>query len=142
MLKTKAETFEKFKNWKILVEKQTDRKLKCLRTDNGLEFLNYEFKSFCEKEGIKRHLTVKGTPQQNGLAERMNRTLLQRVRCMMSNANLPKDFWGQALTTTTYLINRCPSSAIDFKTPIERWTGHPPDLSNLKVFGCIAYVLS
>lgn len=139
MLKAKSETFTKFVEWKNLVERQTERKLKALRTDNGLEFLSSDFKTLCQREGIMRHLTVKGTPQQNGLAERMNRTILERVRCMLSNANLPKEFWGEAVTTAVYLINRCPSSAIEFKTPLEKWTGKPPNLENLKVFGCLAY---
>lgn len=111
---------KKFREWKTLVENQTGRKLKCLRTDNGLEFLSNEFKDYCIKNGIPRHLTVRGTPQQNGLAERMNRTILERIRCLLSNANLPKKFWGEALMTATYLINRSPSSAIFFKTPMEQ----------------------
>lgn len=119
--------------------KKTEKKLKCLRTDNGLEFLNHQFIQMCKREGIERHLTVSGTPQQNGLAERMKRTLLERVRCLLSNANLDKRFWGEAVMTAAYLINRCPSSAIDFKTPIEKWTGKAPDLSNLRLFGCVAY---
>ena len=72
------------------------------------------------------------TPQQNGLAERMNRTLLERVRCMMLEAGLPKKFWGEAVNTAAYLVNRCPSTALDFKTPEEVWTGHPPSFDNLR----------
>ncbi|GJZ43814.1 retrovirus-related pol polyprotein from transposon TNT 1-94, partial [Tanacetum coccineum] len=77
-LRHKNEAFSKFKEWKQLVENQTGRKLKKLRTDNGLEFCNQEFNNLCKESGIARHLTVAGTPQQNGLAERMNRTLLNK----------------------------------------------------------------
>ena len=87
-----------------------------------------------------RHKTMWMTPQQNGLVERMNRTILERVRSMLSNAKLPTSFWAEAVNTAVYLINRCPSSAIEFKTPMEKWSKHAPDLSNLKVFGCTSYV--
>ena len=73
-LKEKSQVFDTFKQWKKLIENQTGRKIKRLRTDNGLEFCNEEFNSFCKAEGIARHRTVVCTPQQNGVAERMNRT--------------------------------------------------------------------
>lgn len=85
-------------------------------------------------------MTVKHTPHQNGLAERMNRTPLERVRCMLLSAGLPKSLWGETMSTSGYLINRCPSTAINLKTPMEMWNGKPPDYSYLKVFGCLAYV--
>ena len=89
-LKNKSDTFLKFKEWKILVETQTGRKVKKLRTDNGLEFLSNDFNSFCQKESMATHRTVRYTPQQNGLAERMNKTILERVRCMLSSSRLSK----------------------------------------------------
>ena len=119
--------------------KSTLYKIKVLRTDNGLEFVSEQFNEFCRKIGIKRHKTVPHTPQQNGLVERMNRTILERVRCMLLSAGLPKAFWGEAANTTAYLINRCPSSALGFKTPMEAWSGEPPDYSKLKVFGSLAF---
>ncbi|PNX68564.1 putative gag-pol polyprotein, partial [Trifolium pratense] len=91
-----------------------------------------QFNEFCRKLGIKRHKTVTYTSQQNGLAERMNRTLLERVRCMLLGAGLPKSFWGEAVNIATYLINRCPLTGIDLKTPMEVWSGKPADYSNLK----------
>lgn len=139
ILKTKDEAFTKFKDWMQTVENKSDRRVKHLRTDNGLEYLSESFIELCKSKGITRHRTVAGTPQQNGLAERMNRTLLERVRCMILNANLSKTFWGEALSTACYLVNRCPSSAIDFKTPMELWSDAPADYSKLRVFGCLAY---
>ena len=131
--------FETFKKWKALVENQTGKKIKRLRTDNGLEFCGGDFNDFCADAGIVRHRTVRYTPQQNGVAERMNRTLLERARCMLSNAGMEKDFWAEAVNTSCYLVNRSPSTAIECKTPFEMWSGKPCDYSNLKVFGCPAY---
>ncbi|KAK0608121.1 hypothetical protein LWI29_025797 [Acer saccharum] len=88
LLKSKDQAFESFKAWKRLAENQTSKKLKVLRTDNGLEFCNMEFNSFCDDQGILRHRTVRHTPQQNGVAERMNRTILDKVRCLLIGSSL------------------------------------------------------
>ena len=77
MLKTKDHVFDTFKQWKVLIENQAGKKIKRLRTDNGLEFCSEEFGEFCKKHGIARHKTTTETPQQNGLAERYNRTILE-----------------------------------------------------------------
>ena len=117
MLKHKNEALEKFKEWITLMMNQTDRKIKRLRTDNGLEYYSGEFEVICKSKGIARHRTVTYTPQQNGLAERMNRTLIERVRYMLMNAGLSKGFWTEAVTIAAYLINRSPYSILGFKTP-------------------------
>ncbi|KAG8483133.1 hypothetical protein CXB51_022087 [Gossypium anomalum] len=115
-LKQKSDVFSAFKSWKIMIEKQTGKQIKYLRTDNGLEFCSDEFNRLCKSEGIVRHLTVRHTPQQNGVAERMNRTIMEKVQCMLSNANLPKSFWAEAAASTAcFLINRSPSVAIEKK---------------------------
>ena len=105
MLKSKEHVFEKFKNWKVFVEKQIGKTVKKLRTDNGLEFYNQVFDEFCANEGITRHKTVRMTPQQNGLAERMNRTLMDKVRCIMIQAKIPKNLWAEILNTACYLVH-------------------------------------
>ncbi|GKB03600.1 retrotransposon protein, putative, ty1-copia subclass [Tanacetum coccineum] len=110
-----------------------------LRTDNGLEFCNREFEQLCIESGIARHLTVAWTSQQNGIAERMNRTLMDKVHCLLIQSGLPKTFWAEATCTTSYLINRSPSRAIDKKTPMEMWSGHPSDYGMLRISGCVAY---
>lgn len=138
-LKHKSEALQRFKQWVTLNENQYDRKVKKFRTDNGLEFCSKDFDEFCRNHGIVRHLTVAGTPQQNGVAERMNRTILERVRCMLSHSGLNKTYWAEAATTACYLINRSPSVPIDFLTPMEKWSGRAPNLENLKVFGCTAF---
>ncbi|KAL5715795.1 hypothetical protein ACHQM5_017567 [Ranunculus cassubicifolius] len=138
-MKHKNEVTAIFKMWKTLVEKQTGRVVKYIRSDNGGEYIEDPLKVFCAEQGIGRHFTVKGTPQQNGVAERMNRTLLEKARCMMSNAGLKKFWWAEALNMACFLINRSPHSALDYKTPMEVWSGSPVDYSELKVFGCPAY---
>ncbi|KAG8474393.1 hypothetical protein CXB51_033749 [Gossypium anomalum] len=99
--------------------KNTGKQIKYLRTDNGLEFCSDEFNRLCKSEGIVTHLTVHRTLQQNGVVERMNRTIMEKVQCMLSNANLPKSFWAEAASTACFLINRSLSIAIDKKTPEE-----------------------
>ncbi|CAM8916933.1 unnamed protein product [Rhodiola kirilowii] len=138
-LAKKSEAFQTFKTWKNLVENQTGKHIKRLRTDNGLEYLDKEFLDFCKCCGIAKHHTVAGTPQQNGLAERYNRTILERVRCLMLQSGMPKSFWAEAANTACYLINRCPSAAIDFNTPMKMWSSHPVDYNLLRIFGCCAY---
>ena len=118
-LKHKIGVIAMFKEWKIMIEKQKGKQIKCLYTDNGLEFCSDEFDALCRSEGIVRHHTVVGTPQQNGVAERMNKTIMEKVRCMLSNAKLSKSFWAKAASTACFLINRSPSVAIDKKTLIE-----------------------
>ncbi|GJU30249.1 retrotransposon protein, putative, ty1-copia subclass, partial [Tanacetum coccineum] len=139
ILRFKHEAFEKFKEWKQLVENQTGRTVKKLRTNNGLEFCNREFEQLCIESRIARHLTVVGTPQQNRVAERMNKTLMDKVRCLLIQSGLPKTFWAEATCTPSYLINRSPSRAIEKKTHIEMWLGHPSDYGMLRIFGCVAY---
>ena len=138
-IKHKSEVFTKFKEWKAEVERKTGKKIKYLRTDNGGEYTYKPFLELCKAEGITRHFTVPKTPQQNGVAERMNRTLLERARSMRLNAGLSKRFWAEAVNMACFLINRSPSKAIDCKIPEEVWTGKPVDYSILKIFGCPAY---
>ena len=138
-LKSKDQAYESFKNWKMLIETHTNRKVKALRTDNGLEFCNKRFDELCARSGIMRHRTVSYTPQQNGLAERMNKTLIENVRCMLFHSKLPKTLWAEALNTTCYLINKSSFIALNFKTPYEMWSEKLADYSNLKIFCCIAY---
>ena len=134
--------FNTFKQFRVMVEKITGRKIKCLRTDNGGEFTSLEFEKYCKEEGIVRHKMNVYTPQQNDVVECMNRTLLERARSILSNANLGKVLWEEAVSISFYLINRSPSMEIDCKVLEEVWTGHPCDYLNLKIFGCEAYALT
>ncbi|KAH9660217.1 hypothetical protein KPL70_024138 [Citrus sinensis] len=139
-MRAKDEVLEIFVKWKKLVETQTGRKIKVLRSDNVGEYTSDPFLQVCQNEGIKRHFTVRHTPQQNGVAERMNCTLLEKVRCMLSNAGLDKKFWAETVSYASHLVNRLPSAAIGGKTPMEMWSGkHAQDYNSLRVFGCPAY---
>ncbi|KAL4292152.1 hypothetical protein GQ457_14G024210 [Hibiscus cannabinus] len=139
-LKEKSEVFAKFKQWKAQVENQTCRKIKYLRSDNGTEYTDSQFQRFCEDHGIQRHFTVRKTPQQNGVAERMNRSLNERARCLRLNAGLPKCFWAEVVSMTCYLINRSPRASLGGKVAEEVWSGNVVDFSNLRIFGCPTYV--
>nr|GEW26134.1 hypothetical protein [Tanacetum cinerariifolium] len=119
-----------------LVENQTGITVKKLRMDNGLEFCNREFEQLCIESGIARNLTVVGTPQQNQVAERMNKTFMDKVSCLLIQSGLPKTFWAEA---TAYLINRSPSRAIKKNTAMEMWSGHPTGYGMLRIFGCVSY---
>ena len=121
------------------MENQIGKKIKRLRTDNGLEFCSSEFDQFCKDTGIARHHTVRHTLQQNGVAERMNQTLPERARCMLSNAKLDRRFWAAAVTTACYLINQGPHTCIDCKAPYEGWSGKSAYYSGVRVFCCTVY---
>ncbi|KAE8685870.1 cytochrome P450 71A9-like [Hibiscus syriacus] len=123
-----------------MVENETGLKVKRLRSDNGGEYKNCRFREFCANNGIKMETTVPMTPQQNGIAERMNRTLNERARSMRIHAGLPKFLWAEAINTAAYLINRGPSVPLDGRIPEEVWSKKEINLSHLRVFGCISYV--
>ncbi len=139
-LRHKSDVFEAFKKWKAMVENETGLKIKKLRSDNGGEYEDNEFKKFCYQSGIKLIKTVPGTPQQNGTTQRMNTTLTERARSMRLQSRLPKHFCAEAVNTAAYLINRGPSKPLDLAIPEEIWTGKEVKLSHLKVFGCVSYV--
>ncbi|KAK1651569.1 hypothetical protein QYE76_069374 [Lolium multiflorum] len=138
-MKHKSETFEKFKEFQSEVENQRNKKIKFLRSDRGGEYLSYEFGMHLKKCGILSQLTPPGTPQQNGVSERRNRTLLDMVHSMMSLTDLPLSFWSYALETSAFTLNRAPSKSVE-TTPYELWFNKKPKLSFLKVWGCEAYV--
>ena len=138
-LKYKDEAFQRFVEWKALVEKSSGHQVKVLRTDNGGEYTSTQFEDFLKAEGIRRERTVPKTPQQNGVAERLNRTLVETTRSMLIDAKLPYRFWAEALSTAVYLRNRSPTKAVDGITPCEAWTGKKPDVAHMCVFGCEAY---
>jgi transposase InsO family protein len=118
-LRNKSEVFHKFKEFKALVENQREKKIKVLRTDNGGELRGNEFKEFCKKCGIARKKTTPYTPQQNGVAERMNRTLMEKARSILSGVGSGQEFWAEAVSTACNLVNRSPSSLLDDTTPHE-----------------------
>jgi len=108
-LKTKSEAFDKFIHFQRLVENAIKEKIATLRTDNGGEFTSNEFNDYCRQHGIKRHLTNSYTPQQNGVTERMNRTLMGMARSMLHFKGLSTKYWAEAVHTAVNLRNRSPT---------------------------------
>lgn len=111
-----------------------------MRSDNGKEYCNKVLSVFLAASGIKHQTSTPYTPQQNGLAERMNRTLLELAKCMLFEAILQKSYWAEAVATAAYIINRSPSRVLGVVTPYERWTGKKPNISHLWIFGSKAMV--
>ena len=139
VLKHKDQVFSRFIEWKKMVEKSTGQQVKNLRTDNGGEFTSNEFEEYLKAEGVRYEQTIPRTPEQNGVAERMNRILVEAVRSMLSTSKLPHKFWAEALVTAVYLRNRSPTRAVEGMTPLEALTGEKPNVEHLKTFGCAAY---
>ncbi|GJW58649.1 retrovirus-related pol polyprotein from transposon TNT 1-94, partial [Tanacetum coccineum] len=120
-LQAKSETFEFFKKFKAMAEKQSGNYLKVLKTDRGGEFLSKEFSDFCFEHGIKRELTAPYTPEQNGVAERKNRTVVEMARSMLKSKGLPNSFWAEGVASAVYLLNLSPTKAVWNQTPYEAW---------------------
>ncbi|KAJ0577826.1 putative RNA-directed DNA polymerase [Helianthus annuus] len=141
-IEKKSEVFSKFKVFKDLVEKQCEKFVKVLRSDRGGEYCSNEFNSFCELHGIKRQLTAPHTPQQNGVCERKNRTVVEMAQCLLQSKGMPSYFWAEAISTAVHILNMSPTKAVDARTPIEVWSGEKPDVEDLRVFGSITYGLT
>ena len=139
-LKNKYDVFETFKKLKAMVETETSLKVKYLRSDNGGEYIDGGFSEYCAAQGIRMEKTIPGTPQQNGVADCMNRTLNEHARSMRLHVGLPKTFWADAVSTATYLINRGPSVPMEFRLPERVWSSKEVKFSHLKVLGCVSYV--
>jgi transposase InsO family protein len=143
-MKSKKEVNMLFQKFNKMICTQYNVKVRVLRSDNGGEYLSSEFRQYLEAQGIVHQTTCPDTPQQNGVAERKNRHLLEVVRALLIEAHMPLSYWGEALTSAVYLINRIPSSTIDFQTPLQVFTEAviAPIVPNLtpRVFGCVAYV--
>lgn len=141
-IREKSDVLESFKQYKSLMENQFNASIKCVQSDNGKEYCNNEFNNFLDQCGIKRRLTVPHTPEQNGIAERRNRTLVEMARCMLLESKLPPTFWGEAIATANYVRNRSPSRSVKGNTPYEILFGSKPNISYFKIFGSKAYVLN
>ncbi|GJU21257.1 retrotransposon protein, putative, ty1-copia subclass [Tanacetum coccineum] len=139
MLKHKHEVFEIFKEFQNEVENQLGNRIKAILSDRGGEYMRYEFVEHLKKCDIVSHLTPPYTPQNDGVSERRNQTLLDMVRSMMNSTTLPKSFWGYTLESAARILNMIPTKKVD-KTPYELWHRKAPKLSYLRVWGCEALV--
>ncbi|KAL0415524.1 UNVERIFIED_CONTAM: Retrovirus-related Pol polyprotein from transposon TNT 1-94 [Sesamum latifolium] len=143
-LEHKSEALDAFKVFKAEVEKQCDIQIKIVRSDRGGEYFGRyteggqapgPFAKFLKEQGIVAQYTMPGSPDQNGVAERRNRTLLDMVRSMMASSKLPKSLWIEALKTVVYILNRVPTKAVS-KTPFELFKGWKPNLRHVRIWGC------
>ena len=140
MLQQKSDAFEAFKRFKTLAETEKGVKLRALRTDRGGEFTSTEFSNYCNSNGIKRELTAPYSPQQNGVAKRKNRTVMSMVRAMLKAKDLPRELWGEAVSTAVYIINRSLTKSLQGQTPHEKWTRRRPSVDHMKISGSIIHV--
>ncbi|GKA42068.1 putative ribonuclease H-like domain-containing protein [Tanacetum coccineum] len=141
-LATKDETSEILKTFITGIENLIDLRVKVIRCDNGTEFKNRVMNQFCEMKGIKREFSVARTPQQNGVAERKNRTLIEAARTMLADLKLPTTFWAEAVNTACYVQNRVLVIKPHNKTPYELFLGRKPALSFMRPFGCPVTILN
>ena len=140
LIKNKSETLSCFKEFVSLIENQLGKRIKILRTDNGGEYTSNVFEDYLKTLGIIHQTTCPYTPEQNGVAERKNRHILDVGRSLMFHYNVPKRYWNEAILTAIHLINRMPSKLLNGKSPFEFLYNRQPNLSYLKVFGCTCYV--
>uniref|UniRef100_A0ACD5Z1Q6 Uncharacterized protein n=1 Tax=Avena sativa TaxID=4498 RepID=A0ACD5Z1Q6_AVESA len=139
VLGSKGEAADAIRRVQANAEAECGRKLRVLRTDNGGEFTAAEFASYCADEGIQRHHSAPYSPQQNGVVERRNQTVVGMARSLLKQRGMPAVFWGEAVVTAVYILNRSPIKALDGRTPYEAWHGRKPAVSHLRVFGCLAF---
>ncbi|GJW04705.1 putative ribonuclease H-like domain-containing protein [Tanacetum coccineum] len=123
------------------IENQLSHRVKIIRSDNGTEFKNRDMLEFCGNKGIKQEYSNAKTPQQNGVAERMNRTLIEAARTMLADSLLPTTFWAEAVSTACYIFNRVRVTKPQNKTPYELLFGHKPIISYIRPFGCHVTIL-
>uniref|UniRef100_A0A8D8G2M5 Copia protein n=2 Tax=Culex pipiens TaxID=7175 RepID=A0A8D8G2M5_CULPI len=141
LLRSKSEVLERLREYEAMATAHFGTKMSRLRCDNGGEYTGEQVRRFCKQRGIRLEFTVPYTPEQNGVSERLNRTVIEKVRAMMEAKSVPKFLWGEAVITTVYLLNRSPSVAVAGDvTPFEAWSSRKPDVSHLRVFGSECYI--
>lgn len=139
-MKHKSETFSKFKEFKKVAEAEVGKVVRCLRIDNGGEYTSDELCDFLQEYRIRHQFTCANTPQQNGVAERKNRHLVEICRSMLHAKNVPGRFWAEAMKTAAFVINRLPQQRLCFISPFEKLWNMKATVSYFRVFGCVCYV--
>ncbi|WZY99772.1 hypothetical protein YC2023_072101 [Brassica napus] len=141
LIPSKDRVIDAFKNFQAYVTNHYHARIKILRSDNGGEYTSYAFKSHLDHHGILHQTSCPYTPQQNGVAERKNRHLMEVARSLMFQANVPERFWSDAVSTACYLINRMPTKVLKDQARFEVLNKRKPSLEYMRVFGCLCYVL-
>ena len=140
-LRTKDQFVRALKSFLAWGDTQTSHKLRALHSDRGGEYIAGTVTDLLKEKGIERHLTMPGSPQQNGLAERFNRTIMEKARAMLHAAGMSPGFWEYAVHTAVHVFNRTPTRVLNWRTPYEVWnSGQVPDVSHFRTFGCKGYM--
>jgi transposase InsO family protein len=140
VLKTKGEVFQRFRKIKAMAEAAGNCKLLAFHSDRRGEFNSGEFKSLYDESGIRHYTTAPYSPQQIGIVERRNQTVVEMARCLLKSMNVPSYFWGEAVRTTVYILNRTPTRGLNDMTMYQAWHGRKPSVQHMRVFGCVAHV--
>lgn len=140
LLRSKDEAFDAVKRVQAVAEAECELKLKAIRTDRGGEFTSNDFSSYCDSKGIKHYLTAPYSPQQNGVAECRNQTVVGMARSLLKSMGVPARLWGEAVATAVYLQNRSPTKSVAGVTPYEAWHLKKPSVHHLRTFGCVGHV--
>ena len=139
-IKHKDDTLECFKQFCNLSKNKLGNSVKILHVDNGREYCNEKFKSYLSEAGIELQTTAPYTPEQNARAERDMRTIVESARSMLYAKDAPLYLWAEAVNTAVYILNRTSTRQAPNSTPFEMWTGKPPELGHIKIFGCDAFM--
>jgi hypothetical protein len=140
LLETKDEALKVFVTFQARAEAEAGARLDTLRTDRGGEFTGHDFVEHCIKQGVQWHLTAPYTPEQNGVVERRNQSVMGMSRSMLKAMSVPGWLWGEAVATAVFILNRSPTRSVEGSTPYEAWYGVKPSVSFLRTFGCVAHV--
>jgi hypothetical protein len=140
LLTTKDEAQEALKQFQAAAELESGQRLKTLHTDRGGEFTSASLGKYFADQGVQRQLTAPYTPQQNGVVERRNQTIVGMARSLLKAKAVPTKYWGEAVTTAVYLLNRGTTKSVATGTPHEAWSGKKPSVQHLRTFGCVAHV--
>ncbi|MBW0540859.1 hypothetical protein O181_080574 [Austropuccinia psidii MF-1] len=135
-LKNKSDAIQEFKIVKNMIENAQSRRIKKIVSDRGGEFINSEFKQLANESGFIHVTSPPYTPQLNGFAERANRAILEKARCLLLGANLPNKYWAEAVNHATLLINLIPTPSRNNQSPLYLWTGNAPRIKRMRTFGC------
>lgn len=138
-LRHKSDVFTTFQHFKSLVEKQFNLQIKTLRCDNGGEYTSTSFRTFLANHGIQQQFSCPHTPEQNGLAERKHHHILELIRTLFAQSNLPHKYWVEIAHTSVYLINRLPSKSLHNLSLLQQLFNCVPDYNFLKAYGCACY---
>jgi hypothetical protein len=139
VLTSNGEATDAIRRAQSAVEVECDRKLRVLRIDNDGEFRSAEFTSYYVNEHVQRHYSASYSPQQNGVVERRNQTVVGIAHALLKQRGMPTVFWGEAVVITVYILNRSSTKVLNGRTPYEAWLGRKPAVSHLRVFGCLTF---